>query len=104
MLNMMNGEKKPDNEVIFRDGFLYMIIQDQAPKFDDGAKYSIAVKCLCPEYDEPMSLVDISRLYPNIQKLIFDDAMKGYIYNYGNHRCDPNAEAWELIGETMGYA
>lgn len=108
MLNMTNGEAKPDDEVVFYDGFLYIISREEVATADGWGKmeYSIDVKCLCPEYDEPITLADIAKNYPNVEKVIYDDAMRGCVYNHGNHKTihDPNAEAWELVGTTMGYA
>ena len=99
MLDMTNGNKKPDDEVVFDDGFLYIISLEE-----EG--YSITVKCLCAEYDEPMTLADIAKEYPNVHKVIFDDCLRGCVYNHGNHcsKYDPNAEMWELVGHTLGYA
>lgn len=108
MLNMTNGEIKPDDEVVFYDGFIYIISRKEVATADGWGKmeYSIDVKCLCPEYDEPISLADIAERYPNVKKVIYDDAMRGYVYNYGNHKdsLHPESEAWELVGDTMGYA
>lgn len=108
MLDLIDGEIKPDDKVVFYDGFLY-IISEKDGETADGmvkTKYSIDVKCLCAEYDEPISLADIVERYPNVEKVIYDDAMRGYVYNHGNHKTihDPNAEAWELVGTTLGYA
>lgn len=108
MLNMTNGEIKPDDEVVFYDGFIYIISREEVETADGmgDMKYSIDVKCLCPEFDEPITLADIAEKYPNVEKVIYDDAMRGYVYNYGNHKdsLHPESEAWELVGDTMGYA
>lgn len=104
MLDLTNVKETTDSEVIFYDGFLYIISRDREPFIDkDGfhdAEYSINVKCLNAEYDEPWTLADIARKYPNVQKVIFDDALKGSVYNYGNHK----GEEWEKVGTTKGYA
>lgn len=50
------------------------------------------------------NIPDIAREYPNVQKVIFDDAINGYVYNYDNHGNEQNAEKWELVGTTLGYA
>ena len=96
------GENKviPDNEVIFYDGFLYIISISGESR--ENAEYERI--CLCAEYDEPLTLSDIAKRYPNVCKVIFDDALRGYVYNYKNHRIEYNNEAWEQVGTTLGYA
>lgn len=105
MLNMTNGEIYPDDKVVFYDGYLYIISRDQEAYIDKcryhEPKYSIDVKCIVAEYDKPWTLADIAEKYPNVHKVIFDDMMKGFVYNYGNHN---DEELWELVGTTMGYA
>ena len=105
------GENKviPDNEVVFYDGFLYIISHAKDSYIDEDEEYhepeySIEVKCLCPEYDEPITLEDIAKEYPKVCKVIFEDAFMGYVYNYKNHRIEDNNEAWEQVGTTLGYA
>ena len=111
MLNMWESSGvKPDDEEFFADGFLYIISRDKEPYDDENgyhdAEYSIDVKCLNAEYDEPLSLADISDRYPNVCKVIFDDCLRGAVYNYGNHKHekDGTAEKWEKVGQTLGYA
>lgn len=108
MLDMVNGGKTPDNEVIFYDGFLYIISCEKEPEIFGGeyhdAEYSVDVKCLDGVYEEPITLADITERYPNVSKVIYDDALKGYVYNYGNHRFEKDSEMWELVGTTLGYA
>jgi hypothetical protein len=96
------GENKviPDNEVIFYDGFLYII----SISGEDRENVECECICLCAEYDEPLTLSDIATKYPNVHKVIFDDALRGYVYNYKNHRIEDNNEAWEQVGTTLGYA
>lgn len=96
------GENKviPDNEVIFYDGFLYII----SISGEDRENVECDRICLCAEYDEPITLSDIAERYPNVHKVIFDDALRGYVYNYKNHRIEDNNEAWEQVGTTLGYA
>ena len=89
--------KKPDNEEVFYDGILYIISRKEQ-------EYSIDVKCLAQEYDDPISLADIAKQYPDVNKVIYEGALRGYVYNYGNHRNDPNAEMWKRTGTTRGYA
>jgi hypothetical protein len=108
MLDMRYCSKKPDDEEVFYDGFLYIIRRTKEGYLtEDGYvddEYGIEVKCICPEYDHPITLADISQEYPDVIKVIFEDALKGYVYSYGNHRNEKNAEMWELVGTTHGYA
>lgn len=58
------------------------------------------MKMLNAEYDSPISLASIAKKYPNVHKVIFDDALKGYVFNYSNHRDG----CWEQVDTTLGYA
>ena len=109
MLDMVNGEIKPDNEVVFYDGFLTIICEEHEAEYSGfekvkDAEWSVLRFCLTAPYDAPISLEDIAKMYPKVQKVIFDDSLKGYVFNYGNHRCEKDAEMWELVGTTLGYA
>ena len=104
MLDLRNCGRRADNEEIFYDGFLYIIRCTEKGYFGEYGEhepqYAVEVKCLTPEYDEPWTLEDIAREYPDVRKVIFDDAIHGKVYNYGNHKdCE-----WELVGNTLGYA
>lgn len=110
MRDLWESRNMPDDEVIFYDGFLYIISQD-AGVYIDGcefqpAEYSVKCVMLNAEYDAPWSLADIAKRYPNVCKLIYADALRGAIYSYGNHAHDKsgNIEMWEKVGETVGYA
>ena len=106
MLDMTNCTKRADDEVAFVDGFLYIILRNKEllPNEKGEIVMNTICRCLCPEYDKPWTLADIAREYPDVSKVIFDDALKGYVYNYGNHGNEQNAEKWELVGTTLGYA
>ena len=108
MRDVKNGIVWRDEDVVFYDGFLYIISEDEEAHIDSEgykeAKYSLKVICLCPEYDEPLSLKDIAERYPKVEKVLYEDCLRGAIYNYGNHGSEPNAEMWEKTGETLGYA
>jgi release factor glutamine methyltransferase len=56
--------------------------------------------------DSRVTLADISKRYPTVNKVIYADALRGAVYSYGNHAHDKsgNIEMWEKIGETVGYA
>lgn len=100
MIDFIDHKEIPDDEIVFYDGFLYII-----SSFDNGeeTKCEIDFIVLCPEYDDSISLVDIQNKYPNVRKVIFEDWLKGSIYNYGNHRKDKN-KLWERVGTTVGFA
>lgn len=106
MLDMTNCTKRADDEVVFVDGFLYIILRNKEllPNEKGEIAMNTICRCLCPEYDKPWTLADIAREYPDVSKVIFDDALKGYVYNYDNHGNEQNAEKWELVGTTLGYA
>ena len=106
MLDMTTGKIKPDDEEVFYDGFLYIICE--IPKFrgtpngDMELRESYVVEyCLNPEIDEPWTLARISEVYPTVHKVLWEDALRGYVYHYGNHT---DSEQWERVGDTLGYA
>ncbi len=106
MLNMVDCCTIPDDKEVFYDGFLYIILRNKEllPNEKGEIAMNTICRCLCPEYDKPWTLADIAREYPDVQKVIFDDAINGYVYNYDNHGNEQNAEKWELVGTTLGYA
>ena len=108
MLNMVDCCTTPDDKEVFYDGFLYIIRRVKEGYLTKEeyveSEYGIEVKCLNAEYNEPWTLADIAREYPDVKKVIYDDALHGYVYNYGNHSNEKNAEKWELVGTTYGYA
>ena len=83
------GKEIPDEQVKFYDGCVYIIYADKCKNI-----------ILDAEFDDPISLADISKKRWNVEKVIFEQAFCGWIYNYGNHR----PGEWELVGETCGYA
>ncbi len=85
---------------IFTDGILY--IMSRAGNIKAGESYSLDVMRLDPEYDDPICLDDISKLYPNVFKVVFDQALGGVVYNYKNH--PGHGADWEKVGTTTGYA
>ena len=106
MLNLLNCIKTPDDDVVFCDGFLYIILRNKEllPNEKGEIQMNTICRCLCAEYDKPLTLADIAKEYPDVTKVIYDDVLKGWVFNYGNHANEPNAEEWELIGTTHGYA
>ena len=85
---------------VFTEGILY--IMSRTGDIKAGEKYSLDVKRIDPEYDDPISLDDISKHYPNVFKVVFDQALNGAVYNYKNH--PGNSTDWEKVGTTIGYA
>lgn len=106
MRDLRRNKVIPDDQVWLYDGFIYIISRNASREgVHYKTQYSIDVICLNPEYDDPLSLVDIKNRFPNVIKVIHEDWLKGNVYNYGNHATKDNGEEfWELTGETMGFA
>lgn len=86
----------PDN-IRFYDGFIYII---SCPDMNKN-RWTIDHKIKIAEYDVSggWSLSDIQKMYPYVKIVIFEDALEGNVYKYGNH-----GEYWEEVGKTEGYA
>lgn len=84
------GKEIPDEQVRFFDGILLIVLED------NRCRHII----LNAEFDDLISLADIAKKYKDVDKVIFEDAFRGWVYSYGNHEPDE----WELVGETCGYA
>lgn len=105
MRDLRKNEVIPDDKVWFCDGFIYIISRKISKIKGHEIHYSCDVICLLAEYDEPLNLVDVKNKYPNVIKVIYEDYLKGEVYNYGNHATKNNGEEyWELTGTTMGFA
>lgn len=100
MRDMINNKTIPDDEVIFYDGFVYIISRSYLSMNPTDNIHSIDAFCLCPEYDDPMSLKDIAEKYPNVIIVLHEDWRKGFVYRYGNYTKDE----WALTGTTTGFA
>ena len=97
-----DGNIVRDNDVVFYDGILYVLsriryIEDNEEK----TKYYADALFIDGEYDDPLSLSDIPVKYPYVFKVIFEEPLRGKVYNYKNHR---DGESWEEVGITKGYA
>ena len=111
MLILNSNRVIPDNDVIFNDGFLYIIslnipLGKPFAIKDLSSFYTVGVIVLNPEYDNPLTLKDIEKQYPNVRKVIYEEAMSGYVYNYGNHtkkNISETSQVWEQVGTTCGY-
>ena len=77
----------------FCDGVLLIV----SHKGDETSATEIYLNA---EYDEPYTLEDIARKFPDVSLVIFETALNGYVYRYGNHK----KGKWELVGMTQGYA
>lgn len=93
----------PDDKVVLFDGFIY-IISCNEKEWEGTPDFSIDVKILNCEYDPYITLADIEKEYPNVHKVIYEDCLRGSIFNFKNHSCDKNAEKWERVGTLVGYA
>ena len=100
MLDITSGYKKDDDKVVFYDCMLTIIEQlNKITSDNPESEFKATEIVLCAEYDEPMSLKDITAKFPKVWMLISETALKGEIYRYNNH-----GDGWELVGQTVGYA
>ncbi len=97
MLVLGTGKVIPDESVVFFDGFLSIICLKDKNDFEERTIDYISLNA---EYDEPMSLADIAKYYPNVKMVIYEDFLRGAVYKCGNHK---DGE-WEQVGTTMGFA
>ena len=95
MKSMYCSEEIPDDEVLFDDGILYIIIHD----LDNGA-LNIGYQTLDPQYDEPISLAEIALRYPEVELVIHEDFLSGEMYRYNNY----GKNEWWQTGQTRGFA
>ena len=102
MLDGVRGGVKDDSEMIFCDGILYII--QRWTDADGDERFQVTNLFLDGQYDKPISLEQIAKKFPRVLKVIYDTALEGYVFNYGNHGNEPDAEMWELVGTTIGYA
>jgi len=95
MKSMYGGEERPDDEVLFDDGILYIICHDL-----DNGELSIGKQTLDPEYDEPISLEELALRYPEVDLVIHEDMFSGEMYRYNNY----GDNEWWQTGQTRGFA
>lgn len=101
MKSMYGGEERPDDEVLFYDGYLYIILRHCVEEKGDVNYYTTLVeKCISPEYDEPISLVDIAIKYPEVKMVIHESWLSGEVYRYDNY----GEKEWIQTGQTRGFA
>jgi len=88
----------PDDQVCMYDGFIHILGHiDKEPIY--------VQRIINAEYTEPVSLADIEREYPYVEKVIFEDALHGEIYKYEPYTTRDGEEIkWQKHGTTRGYA
>lgn len=98
MRDLIDG--RHTNEVWFCCGILTIIGRDNN-KYNKYNKYNNYADRITihPEYDEPVSLDRILKIYPTVDIVIFESDTYGDIYRYNNH----NDGEWEKVGRTVGY-
>lgn len=82
------------NDKTFYDGILTVICIKDKIKVAGERMY------LDAEYNDPITLGDIAQKFPDVEMVIFEDALSGKVYTLGNHE----ERQWEEVGETCGYA
>jgi len=88
----------PDDQVCMYDGFVHILGHDK-----NGPTY--VRRIICGEYDEPVSLADIEKKFPDAEMVIFEDALHGEIYRYEPYTTkDGEKIKWQKHGKTRGYA
>lgn len=106
MLDLLNRSKETaDGNVVFYDGFLYIICREIDGVDDFGYEqeiHSIDVKTLIPESGECYSLAEILMRYPSVVMVIHDNYTRGEVYRYGNHKVN-GVKVWEKVGTTIGF-
>lgn len=90
VIDLIDGGKKSERDVVFRDGIL-TIISKSCSAVDEII--------LNAEFDKPLSLADIRNKYPEVETVMFETALDGQVYEYGNH-----GAGWEKVGKLTGYA
>ena len=109
MIDFKDGETYNDDEYVFYDGILTIIRRDRLLPFSNPMLLDTVEVIIDAEYDDPLSLQDIVDKWPDVMMLIHEDALRGEIFRYGNHKGQKMAngkegELWEKVGETRGYA
>ena len=88
------GDEIPDDKVIFVDDILYIIYGE------NDSEIKVKRIIILAEFEDPISLADIAKEYPDVRKVIYEEPLCGSVFNYNNHL----GEGWELVGATIGYA
>lgn len=96
----MNITTIDPSKEIFYDGILTIISDNEYDKKRTGR---VGYIILSGQYDAPVTLEQIELNYPDVSMVIYEEALEGYVYKFGNHRVD-GKKVWEKTGETKGYA
>lgn len=106
MIDLLDhSEEIADGNVVFYDGFLYIICREIDGVDDFGFEkviHSIDVKTLIPESGEYYSLAELLMRYPSVIMVIHDDYTRGEVYRYGSHKIN-GVKVWEKVGKTIGF-
>lgn len=97
-MKALNDEIIDDCNVTFTDGVLYII---ECKSLDFA---TTKIMHLHGDLGDCVSLAEIERKFPDVELVIYESALKGCVYRYGNHRYEPDAQMWEEVGTTRGYA
>lgn len=92
MRDLRTGDIVPDKRITFDDGVLYIVSLT-------GGEGKVVRVTLDGAFDDPITLAEISEGYPRVRLVIYETALSGEVYRYGNH-----GEAWERVGSTVGFA
>ena len=93
---------KPE-EVVFYDGVITIINEESwAIGTDEWLYKPFEGKkvFLDAESDNPISLADINKNFPHVERVIYETCLEGVIYDYNNY----SDGKWYENGKTGGYA
>jgi hypothetical protein len=82
------GHELDGSKIVFYDGIFNIITETGRSK----------ALVICGEFDHEVSLDYFRKKYKAVI-VIYEQALHGIIYRYGNH-----GDFWESIGTTIGYA
>lgn len=88
---------------IFYDGMFIIISEDDFDETTAKRSGHVDFITLCAEYDKPLTLEQIQLDYPDVEMVIYEEPLRGYVFRFGNHKVD-GKKVWEKTGETYGFA
>ena len=90
----------PDDEVCMYDGLVRILTENYK---EDRREYIHIV--IDGQYNDPLSLADIEKVYPDVRLVFFESALYGDIYKYEPGAAGDGTEhKWWKYGTTRGYA